>query len=240
MAMIVLQEPATGYPLAVMDGGHITNLRTGAAIAVCAKYYAAADASTVAIIGAGTQGRYALEALTHLYDLTRVNVQDIRHESACAYAAEMNSQFGIETQAVEHVEDAVRDADIVVTVTYANEPLVQDSWLRPGSTAISAGSFQEFADDAVSKMDKIVVDSWEQCAHRGELKRFAEAREMDEGTIFAEVGETVAGKKAGRENPEERILVVPIGLGSHDIAIARSLYDHLSADGGGTSFGFFD
>jgi ornithine cyclodeaminase/alanine dehydrogenase-like protein (mu-crystallin family) len=240
MAVIVLQDPETGYPLAVMDGGHITNLRTGAAIAVCAKHYAKPGASTVAMIGAGTQARFALEALTHVFDLKRVIVRDIRPEAAAEYATEASTRFGIEAQAVEHVEEAVRGCDVVVTVTYADEPLIEDAWLSAGVTAISAGSFQEFADDAVRGMDKLIVDSWEQCAHRGELKRFAERNEINRDAIHAEVGETVCGIRSGRESVDERILVVPIGLGSHDIAVARTVYEASSLNDGGTNFRFFD
>jgi ornithine cyclodeaminase len=88
-------------------------------------------------------------------------------------------------------------------------------------------------------MDKKVVDSWEQCAHRGEVKRFAETGEFDSTTIFGEVGETAVGSKPGRESLDERILVIPVGLGSHDIAIAKALQDAVLADEHRHTFTFF-
>jgi alanine dehydrogenase len=227
MATIILQDPATGYPIAVMEGGQITNLRTGAVVAVCIKHYARPQAHVMAIVGAGVQGRFALTATARVADLDEVRVTDIRQESADAFALEMSHSLKLTVKAVNTVEAAVRGADVVVTATPADAPLVSDEWLAAGTTAISMGSFQEFADDAVLTADKIVVDSWEQCAHRGELKRLVDTGKLSRDGIFAEVGETVAGVRPGRQSDNERIMVVPIGLGSHDIAVAHLAYERL-------------
>jgi alanine dehydrogenase len=238
MATIILQEPATGYPLAIMDGVQITNIRTGAVTALCARLYGRSDARVVAFIGAGVQARTTLDAMTRLFRLEEVRVYDRRPEAAQAYAAAMSARHGVQVRVCETPRTAVTEADLVVTVTYADEPLVRGEWLAPGVTAISVGSFQEFDDAAVLEADKIVVDSWEQCAHRGELKRFAESGRLGRAHIFAEVGETVARKRPGRESAGERIMVVPMGLGTHDIALAKLVYERVKASGLGAGFSF--
>ena len=238
MATIIVQDPTTGYPLAVMEGGQITNLRTGAVVAVCVKYYAGPGTHVMAIVGAGVQARFALAATAQITDLAEVRVTDVRPGAAEVFAREMKQSVGAPVIACDSVERAVRDADVVVTVTSADAPLVADEWLTPGVTAISMGSFQEFADEAVLKSDKIVVDSWEQCAHRGELKRLVDGKRLSREGIFAEIGETVAGLRPGREADGERIMAVPIGLGSHDIAVARLVYDRMKERNDGVSFDF--
>lgn len=227
MALIILQDPATGYPLAVMDGSHITNMRTGAAAAVCVRHYHP-QAEVVAFVGGGTQARFALDALVRLLTIREVRVYDLNPVTSAAYCKDAKGRYGLNAIASPTVEEAVRGADVVITVTYADGPLVQAEWLRPGSTAISMGSYQEFDDAAILNADKIVVDSWDQCAHRGELKRFAEDGRLTRRDIFAEVGETVAGIRPGRESESENIFVVPIGLGSHDIALAHLAFERLA------------
>ncbi len=224
MALVVLQEPETGLPLAVMDGAHITAIRTGAVAAYCARLYGRPDGA-VALIGAGEQAHTTLEAMTLAYPPSRVTVQDLLPERAQAFAAWASRRFGLQVVAADDVRGAVRDADVIVTATPADAPLVEGGWLAPGSTCISLGSFQEFDDAAVLDADKIVVDSWEQCAHRGELKRFAEDGRITRADIHAEIGETAAGSASARTSNEERVFVVPIGLGSHDIALARLAVD---------------
>lgn len=238
MATIILQEPATGYPLAIIEGGQITNLRTGAVTAVCARHYARKGAGVLGIVGAGVQGRFSLRAMADVLDLREIRVTDIRDAAAQRFATEMARFANAPIRACDTVEETVSGADVVVTVTAADAPLVALEWLAPGVTAISMGSYQEFADEAVLAADKVVVDSWEQCAHRGELKRLVASGRFKQSDIFAEIGETVAGRRPGREHEDERIMAVPIGLGSHDIAVAKLVYDRLEEAGDGVRFDF--
>lgn len=231
MATIVLQDAPTGYPLAIMEGGLITNLRTGASAAVCAKYLARRPIDRVAFIGAGVQAACALEALSILVPPRSVAAFDIHPDAAERLAAVARASFGYPADVCGTAEEAVTGADLVVTATYADEPLVRGRWLAPGSLAISLGSYQEFDDDGVLGADKLVVDSWEQCAHRGELKRFAETGRLGSRDIHAEIGQIVAGGRPGRESDSERILAVPIGLGTLDLALAKVVYDRLAGSG---------
>ena len=224
MAVIVLQEPATGYPLAVMDGSEITNMRTGAAAAVCAKLYACADSASIGFIGAGMQSRQTLDALMCLWPMQHVRVSDINADAAASFKQEIERRHDVSVEVTD--AKGVAASDIIVTATFANEPLIFDDWVLPGATIVSLGSFQELEDECVLRMDRLAVDSWGQCSHRGELARLAEAGRIKESDVVS-VCDTAAGKVAGRESDDERILVVPVGLGAHDVALARVVHDRV-------------
>ena len=237
-AMILLINPKNGVFVAVMDGAHITALRTGAASAVCAKYLARKESSVVGIIGAGVQGRTHLRALHHLFKLKDVRVIDIKEGAAEAYAREMKVETGLNISAKKSYREVVEGADIICTVTTADEPMVRKEWLKKGSLVISAGSYQELDPKVVLSADKIVVDSWAQTSHRGELARLVEAGKLGEKNIHAEIGEILAGKKKGREREDEDILAIPIGLGSLDIGCAFEVYQKALERKVGTPFSF--
>lgn len=225
VATIILQDPDTGIQLAVMDGAHITNLRTGAAAAVVAKRFCRKGASRVAIIGAGVQGRTSVWALTRLMKVGDVRAYDKYPEASAKYASEISAQFGLKVTAVGTAEEAVVDADIVITATQANEPIVKREWLKKGSVSVSLGSYQEFDDDCSLKVDRVFVDSWDQCSHRGELAHLVEQGRFSKDLLTGEIGDVFAGKIKGRTSDDETIMTVPIGLGSLDLAIAKRVYE---------------
>ncbi len=229
MALIVLQDPETGYPLAIMDGVHITNIRTGAVVGVAAEYYARSEAGVAAFVGAGAQAVTALEALVLTRRPTSITVYDLDPGRAASFAVTATRRHGLAGRACGTVEEAVTGAWLITTATPADAPLVEGRWIAPGATSVSLGSFQEFSDDAVEDAERIVVDSWEQCAHRGELKRFADSGRLTRADIYGEIGDTVGGDLPGRDGPDQRILVVPIGLGTHDLYLARMVLDRASA-----------
>ena len=231
-ALILIQHPENGYPVALIEGGYITNLRTGAVAGIIAKHYANRDSRSMAVIGAGVQGRFALDGIKRIVPIEEVRVYDVRPEASATYVREMKAAHSLNVRQCSTAEEAVRGADIVVTATTATQPIVKMEWMGPGVTAISIGSQgQEFDDAAILGADKIVCDSWEQCTHLGELKPLYDAGKITEANIFAEIGETVAGLKPGRQSREEYILVAPIGLGSLDIGIAKVAHDQIVASG---------
>jgi len=241
IALIVVQDPTTGYPLAVLEGVHITNLRTAALNALVVKLYARLESHRLGLIGGGVQGRYAVAAIQRVIGLEEVRVFDIDPAASASFARDVAATSGVAVTVCADAEQAVRGADVVITATTATSPIVRRAWLGPGVTAISVGSQgQEFEDEAVLGADKLICDSWEQCTHLGELRSLAESGRLTRADVYAEIGDTVAGLRAGRENNDEYILVVPIGLGSLDIALARVAYDRVVAAGGGASFRFFE
>ena len=237
-AMILLINPKNGVFIAIMDGAHITGLRTGAASAVCAKVLARKDSSVLGIIGAGLQGRMHLRALNHLFKLKEVRVTDIQEGAAENYSREMKAETGLNVLPKKSYQEVVEGADIVCTLTTADEPMVRKEWLKKGSLVISAGSYQELDPKVVLSADKIVVDSWAQTSHRGELARLVQAGKLGEKNIHAEIGEILAGNKKGREREDENILAIPIGLGSLDIGCAFDVYQKAVEKKIGTPFSF--
>lgn len=224
-ALIVLNDSRTGEPLAIMDGAYITEIRTGAATGVTARYFAKKGSRSAGIIGAGSQGRSNLAALMEVRDIKEVKVVDIKKEAAQKFAVEMSQELGVNVRVVETNQEAVEGSDIVVTVTVANEPLVMKEWLTEGALVVSVGSYQELDENIPLTADKLVVDSWAQNAHRGELVHLVEEGKISENSIYAEIGSIAAGKMPARENDKEMVCACLIGMGSTDIAIANYIYN---------------
>ena len=121
------------------------------------------------MIGAGVQARTQLEAIqVAIPDLKQVRAFDIRPEVSEAYAAEKSEQLNLDVRAADTAEAAVRDADIVVTVTVADEPIVKEAWMKPGSFFSAVGSYQEQEFAVVQNSDKVVVDGLEHVLGRVE------------------------------------------------------------------------
>ncbi|MGD2206965.1 MAG: hypothetical protein PVH17_09320, partial [Anaerolineae bacterium] len=133
-SMVLLFDAETGLPVCVMEGGWVTALKTGASTALTAAYLACPGALTVTIFGAGSLGRMHLRALTQRLALDRAYVVDILPQVAAAYAAELGPEVGFPVEAVplSERERAVRDSDLVITVTTGDQPLVERAWLSPG------------------------------------------------------------------------------------------------------------
>jgi ornithine cyclodeaminase/alanine dehydrogenase-like protein (mu-crystallin family) len=224
MGAIVLSDPQTGCVLAVMDGSHITNFRTGASAMICARYLAPSKAARLAIVGGGMQGLASLKAMTFHFKKIRVKVAEIVAARRRQFCETTRIATGREVSEAETVEEAVSDADIIVLVTTAKQPIVKDKWIKAGAVVLAMGSFQQVEDEFALSADKIVVDSSEQAAHRGEIRHLFETGRITTNGIHAELGEIVAGRKKGRETDQERVLMVPVGLGAHDICIAHHLY----------------
>ncbi|MBA1335748.1 MAG: Ornithine cyclodeaminase [Firmicutes bacterium] len=235
-ATIILTEPETGCPIAVVDGTYITAIRTGAATAVAVKYLARKDSAVVGIIGAGLQGRMHILALNEVIDIKEIRVADIREEAAVKCAKEMNELLGLNVRAVKSNKEAVDDSDIVITATIADEPLVMKEWLKKGALVVSVGSYQELDEQIPLTCDKLVVDSWAQNAHRGELLKLVKDGRISEKDIYSELGYIASGKKAGRENADELICACLIGMGSLDIGTAKFVYNKLKDTEGVVKF----
>lgn len=237
-AMILLINPKNGTFIAAMDGAYITAIRTGAAIAICAKCLAQKGSSILGILGAGVQGRMSLKALDHVFKLQEVRVIDIKEDVLEKYVHEMKAELGLNILPKKSYKEVVEGADIIVTVTIADEPLVRKEWLEKGSLVVSAGSYQELDPEVVLSADKIVVDSWAQTSHRGELAKLVEEGKLEEKNIYAEIGDILAGQKKGRERDDENILAVPIGMGSLDVGCAFEVHQKAVEKGIGTPFSF--
>lgn len=226
-SMVLLFDAETGLPVCLMEGGWVTALKTGASTTITAACLADPDAQTVTIFGAGTLGRMHLRALSCRFPLRQAFVVDILPHAAESYAAELERELGfpVEPVLLPDRERAVRVSDIVLTVTTGNQALVERAWLRSGAFVARLGSYQEVALDVITEADKVVVDSWHYVRPRiPEFKMLDHEGRFGVGDIHAEWPDIVAGKKPGRETPDEVIVYVALGIWGEYAAILPEVY----------------
>jgi ornithine cyclodeaminase len=233
-SMVLLFDAETGLPVCLMEGSWVTALKTGASTTITTAYLARPDAATVTIFGAGTLGRMHLRALTHRFSLRHAYILDILPQAAEAYVAELEPEmdFPMELVPLEERERAVRKADVIFTVTTGDQPLVERDWLHPGAFVARLGSYQEIALDVVTEADKVVVDNWHYVSPRiPELKMLAEEERFGSENVHAEWPDVVAGRRPGRESPEEVIVYIALGIWGEYAAILPEVYRRARALG---------
>lgn len=227
-ATIQLNDPKTGMPLVLMEGGYITAMRTGAASGVATKYLARENSRVVGILGAGTQARAQLWAVREARDVEKVFVYDAAAGRAKGYAEEMSERLGVNIIPVSSAEKAVREADILVTATTAKEPVLNGKWLQPGTHINAIGWMGRDArelDSNTVKRAKLTVDSKEAVlAESGDILIPIRESVISEDHIYAELGEIVTGRKAGRISDNEITLWKSVGLAIQDAATAKLAY----------------
>jgi ornithine cyclodeaminase/alanine dehydrogenase len=230
--LLILNDPDTGIPLAVMDCAWITAKRTGAATAVAAKYLARPESSTVGIIACGVQGRSNLEALATLFKITRVKAFDRTPEVARRYAAEMREQLGVDVEVVSTPEQAVRGLDLVVTsgpILKHPTPAIEAGWLKPGAFASPVDFDSYWQGGALAQADKLATDDLAQMRYYRQEGYFQATPEP-----YADLGQIVAGQRPGRERDDERCFSINLGLALDDMATAIRIYQLAQARGIGT------
>jgi alanine dehydrogenase len=172
MAMIILCDPNNSYPLAIMDGTHITNVRTGAVGGIAVRYLARKDSSVIGMIGAGKQAETQLLAINEvLPQLKEVKVFSLSFETSQRFAREMSHRLKVNIRPTENI-DAAADADVVVTTTYATGPVVLKRHIKPGTHINAIGADAEGKQELEAALlagAKIVIDDLEQASHSGEI-----------------------------------------------------------------------
>jgi alanine dehydrogenase len=229
MATIILVDPKTGAPEAIMGGTRVTALRTGAAGAIAAKYLANPNPKTVGIVGAGTQARTQLMGLQLVFKtIEEVRVWDRTEEAALKYAEEMKSEYNQDfIYSVKSVRNAVQGADIIVTATPSREPLVSAEWVDEGTHINCIGADapgKQELDSAILVKSKIVVDDWSQSCHGGEINVPLAKGIIKERDVWGDICEIVAGLKQGRMSPDEITVFTSTGLAIQDAAAAKLAY----------------
>lgn len=236
-SMILLIDPKIGYFRAVMDGAHITNLRTGAQTAVALKYLHKKKTIRIGLFGAGMQGHTQTMAISELFDIEELRVYDINKEASLKFKEDMKDYVKGEIIIANTPEEAAV-GEAVICVTQSKDKFVKNEWIKPGMILFPMGSYQECENEFILKADKIIVDHVEQCLHRGALAELSAAGKITKKDIYATIGEIAAGKKIGRENDNERILCIPIGTGAMDIAVATQVYKKALEKNIGSKFTF--
>lgn len=227
---VALLDADTGELRAVMDGGAVTAIRTAAVSGVATDRLSRADAATAAILGAGVQARTHLEALASIRPLRGVRVWSRKPERAREFVALHRSRYRFPLEAVPTAEAAVREADIVATVTASPEPVLSRSWLKAGAHINAVGSSTPAArelDTATVAAARVFVDSRESAmAEAGDLLIPIQEGAITADHIVAELGEVVAGRQPGRQSPEEITLFKSLGLAIEDVAAAAFVVRH--------------
>jgi alanine dehydrogenase len=234
--VIVLCDAENGYPLALLDSMEITIIRTGAATGLAAKYLARRDAKVATICGCGNQGRITLKALAAVRRLTRAYAFDIDEASARRFADELSTETGIEVSAVSDLAQAIKGSDICVTCTPSKRYFLNHEFISPGTFIAAVGADnpeKQEIDPALLVSNKIIVDSLEQCATIGELHHALEQGLVTKADVHAELGEVIAGKKAGRTSDEEIIIFDSTGTALQDVAAAAIVYERAVSVGMG-------
>lgn len=222
--LMILFSARTGLVEAVyLDNGYLTDVRTAAAGAVAARHLAPANVDTAGVIGTGVQARLQIRAAHLVRPFARVLVHGRDPEKAALCAAELAAALGCEAEASSDAESLVRRSQLVVTTTPARAPVIHADWLHPGLHVTAMGSDQagknEIDPAALAAADLYVCDRVDQCAVSGELEA-AHAAGLMLDTSPPELGDIVAGVRAGRQSQREITICDLTGTGAQDTAIA--------------------
>jgi N-[(2S)-2-amino-2-carboxyethyl]-L-glutamate dehydrogenase len=263
-AVIVLNDAETHFPVAMMEGGEISGMRTAGVSVLACELFAREGFSSVALVGCGFIGRLHALGLLEVFDSVRsLRLYDRERAAAEALAAELTDRDeaaehalatqpadrdeaaagalaaeparpGLEVRVCASAEEAVRGAEVVVPCTVASEPYIPFEWLAPG-VFVSNISLMDVDPDAYVRVDKLVVDDWDQCNREGKtLHTLVQEGRFSRERLHAELGDVVRGARPGRESADERIMLSPMGMAIEDVACAAAVYRHARAQGAGT------
>jgi ornithine cyclodeaminase len=231
-ASILLLDPETGALLALMDGRLITEMRTAAVSAVSAKYMARPDAAVLAILGSGVQARSHLAAFRLLRAFTEVRVWSPTPDHVRRFAAESP----VPVRPCQNARDAVWEADIVVLATASSTPVIEDSWVKPGSHVVSVGACrpnQREMDPALVARARLVVDSRASAFQEsGDIVLGIREGQFAESHVVAELGEVVPGAVPGRTSDSQITVFKSLGLAVEDLVAAHLAYQRARPEAG--------
>ena len=230
--LIVLNDPAHGHPVAIMEGMWITLVRTAACGAVAARHCARRDPVRLGLVGCGGLGKWSLRVLAALFpSLTDVFVASRTRESREGFCAAMAEEGPWTLTPAESAEDAVRDMDIVVSsIPQGAERPLKAGWWTPGMLAIPLDVLTAWDDEAFETIDCLVADN-DAGLRAAAAQRRPDLRLPDSLVSF---GDIVLGNRPGRLSDEDRIMAIPTGLGSVDMPLAWSIYRRAREAGIGT------
>jgi ornithine cyclodeaminase len=239
-ALLGVFDPATGEPVAVMDGTAITALRTGAGSALSTRLLARADARVLAIVGTGVQARAHARTVPLVRAFAELRVGGRDKTKAERLAAELRAD-GLPARACATIADAVAGADVVCATTHSRAPVLRREWIAPGTHITSVGydPAGREVDDATVADALVVVESRATAlapvpAGANDLLEPIAAGLIDAGHVQAEIGELVAGSRPGRTTDDQITLYKSVGVGVQDAAAAALVLERARATGAGT------
>ncbi len=230
MAILIYNDPETGYPQAVMDATEITAYRTGAAAAIASKYLARHDSHTIGIIGAGFQAHTQILAHAELFNSINVNVFDVS-KAAVDKLTQSLSQFPIRNCSIQETVAS----DIVCTLTPSQSPIIRKEWIKPGTHINAVGADapgKQELDPSIIKESIVVVDDIKQASGSGEINVPIQKGIYSVSEVYGTLAEVVAGKKRGRAHNNDVTIFDSTGIAVEDIAVAKLLFEKAQQRGG--------
>ncbi len=246
--VIMVFDDETGAPIGLVDGDHITGMRTGASGAIGAKYSARKDASTLLMVGTGHIAKFEIAAtLTALKSIDKVLIDDPRHEDKAVELAStikdiLKNEFKItrpiEVIAISDRQNAVSQSDVIITATPSQEPLIKKEWLKQGTHISCVGADmpgKEEIDPNIFKDARVFVDDIEQCKNIGEIEIPIKLGVLKEDQIAGEIGDIINGQVPGRCNDKEITVFDATGTALLDLVTAQLAFKEAGKLGIGAS-----
>lgn len=232
-ATILVLHPDTGQVRAILDGTHITTLRTAAASAVAVEALANPESSIVTIIGSGVQAEAHARTLRHVLNLEEVRIFSDNYDSSSSLAHHLSNQISPTVTAYRDYSDAIQGAQVIVTATTSTDPVIQASDVDEGATVVSIGSYaknkHEIPQDFIEAVDHVVVDHRDiALKHAGPVIQAVEDGVLPIEDILT-LGEVLIGKHPGRASSKDRIYFNSVGIGSQDAAAANLVLEKLDS-----------
>ncbi|MDD2161269.1 ornithine cyclodeaminase family protein [Pseudomonas sp. MIL19] len=231
-SVFILYDAATGAPLAILDGDVITSRRTAAASALAAKWLSRPDSSTLLVVGAGRVGSLLPDAYRSVRPIERVLVWNRLSESADTLVGNLREQ-GIDAHAVNSLEDAAQEADIITCATLSTAPLIQGKWLKPGVHLDLIGGFtpaMRESDDECMRKGTVFLDTTEALLKAGDILEPIESGAFNEQRVAATLEQLCRGQHPGRTSRYEITVFKAVGTALEDLAAASLAYDAFQAN----------
>ncbi len=243
LGTIILLDEATGFPLAVMDGGYLTAMRTGAVSGVATKYMARPEAHVAAIFGTGVQAFTQVLGVHEARPLAKLLAYSVDPlEKRRSFGERITAKIGVPVELAEDPAEAIGKADVVVLATSAATPIVNGEWFRPGTHINSIGSHapgMRELDTLTVERSRVICDQASACkAEAGDFMIPVSAGEWSWDKVAGDLGDVVNGKVPGRISKDDITLFKSVGLAIQDMAAARRVYDEAVKQGIGTEFQF--
>jgi ornithine cyclodeaminase/alanine dehydrogenase-like protein (mu-crystallin family) len=237
VGMTIINDSETLAPLAVMDAGYLTTMRTAGMAAIGAKFLARRNAEVLAIVGCGMQGRTHLEAILglNIFKFRTVRVYDRFEQAMRTFKADMEQRFAVTIETTASVEACVSGADVVMSVTTTREPILFDQWLKPGSHLAATCLYDVDIRNVLPRADKWVLGDTERDRRWFENPDARTKFNLSIDQVYGDLVEVVCGKKPGRERDEERTNMTHLGMGAMDVAVGYQAYLLAKAAGLGIS-----
>ena len=243
LGTIILLEEKTGAPIAVMDGGYLTAMRTGGVAGLATKFLAVKDARVHTLIGTGGMAKTHVWAINCVRDIEKLYLYSIDPiEKREAFRDSLKDIIDCEILLTEDLAQAVGEASIVTIITSAKDPIVDGDWFKPGTHINGIGSHAPAMRELDSKTvvrSKVICDLVDACkAEAGDFIIPVQAGKWSWGKVHGSLGDVIAGDIPGRENDEEITLFKSVGLAIQDISTAFHVYNKATEMGVGSDFEF--